>query len=87
MRDADLIRSTLERLKGGERLRVTVRPNSSSDSLEWDSTRNLLRVRLKARAVDNKANVALCKLLGKSIGKPVRILRGASSRDKTVEVL
>jgi uncharacterized protein YggU (UPF0235/DUF167 family) len=44
----------------------------------------VLTVRLCEKAVDNKANLALCKLLKKLTGHPVRIISGASSRIKVV---
>jgi uncharacterized protein (TIGR00251 family) len=48
-----------------------------------------LKVRLAARAVDGKANEALVKFLAEHYGVPrsrVRILSGAKSRQKRVEI-
>jgi uncharacterized protein (TIGR00251 family) len=48
-----------------------------------------LKVRLAARAVDGKANEALVEFLAEHYGVPrsrVRILSGAKSRQKRVEI-
>ena len=48
-----------------------------------------LKVRLAARAVDGKANEALIEFLAEHYGVPrtrVRILSGAKSRQKRVEI-
>lgn len=43
-----------------------------------------LTVRLCERAIENKANLALCKLLKKLTGHPVHIISGSGSRIKVV---
>jgi uncharacterized protein YggU (UPF0235/DUF167 family) len=46
-------------------------------------------IRVKAPPVDGKANDALCRLIAKRAGvapSRVRVTRGHSSREKTVEV-
>ena len=48
-----------------------------------------LRVRLAAPPVDGKANLQLCEWLAAELGcarRAVRVLRGASSRHKQVEI-
>ncbi len=53
----------------------------------WRAGRLLVRV--TAPPVDDAANVALCRLLAKRAGVPrsaVRIVKGARSRDKVVEL-
>ncbi len=48
-----------------------------------------LVVRVTAAPVDGRANTALCRLLAKRLGvgsQSVSLVRGASSRDKVVEV-
>ncbi len=54
----------------------------------WNGTH--WRVAVQARAVDNQANEALIKFLSKEIGVPpknITIIHGATSRQKTVEIL
>jgi uncharacterized protein (TIGR00251 family) len=45
-----------------------------------------LIVRVKAPAQDNKANVAVMKLLSRHFGKDVRIVSGFTSKKKAVNV-
>jgi uncharacterized protein (TIGR00251 family) len=48
-----------------------------------------LLVRVTAPPVEGKANAAVCKLLADRLGLPpgrVAVVRGASSRDKLVEI-
>ena len=66
---------------------VRVIPRSSKNSIEWEQGK--LKVRLTAPPVDGAANVALVALLAEQLGLPKRhisIVRGASSRQKIVEI-
>ena len=50
---------------------------------------DLLKVRVKAKPVDGEANAALCAYLAQRLGvapSAVRLVRGATSRRKCVEV-
>ena len=47
---------------------------------------SVIKVYLTAQAEDNKANLELIKTLEKLTDKPVRLLRGAKSRHKTLEI-
>jgi hypothetical protein len=67
---------------------VRVTPRASASRLEGFSG-GVLRVRVNAPPVDGKANRALLKYLGDVLTVPVNrlsILRGESSREKTVRV-
>jgi uncharacterized protein len=73
---------------------VRVIPRSKKNSVEWDGgdkgERERLRVRLTAAPVDGAANEALVALLAERLGVPKRqviIVRGATSRQKVVEVV
>lgn len=74
--------------EGGVRFAVRVQPRSSRtaiDGLHGDA----LKVRISAPPVDGAANEALIDLLAASLGvarRAVRIVTGAASRTKTVEV-
>lgn len=69
---------------------VRVRPRSSSDQIvEWIPENLTLTVRVKTPPVENAANEATIRLIAKTIRVPrskVRILRGARSRDKVIEI-
>jgi uncharacterized protein len=68
---------------------ITVRviPRSSRNTLEWEQ--GVLKARLTAPPVDGAANEALVALLAERLGVPKRsisIVRGATNRQKTVEI-
>lgn len=63
-------------------IKIKVKPNSSENSVEEG---DVLVVRVKAKAENNKANVEVVKLLSKYFGKKVRIKRGKSSSNKVIE--
>jgi uncharacterized protein (TIGR00251 family) len=66
---------------------VRVIPRSSKNSIGWEGEN--LKVRLKAPPVDGAANEALVALLAERLGLPKRqvsIVRGATGRQKTVEI-
>lgn len=67
---------------------VRVLPRSSRNTLEWEQGQ--LKARLTAAPVDGAANEALTALLAERLDVPRRsisIVRGASSRQKTVEIV
>ena len=75
-------------------LSVKVIPRSKKNSVEWESGAGgegeRLRVRLTAAPVDGAANEALVALLAERLGLPKRqvvVVRGATSRQKVVEVV
>lgn len=66
---------------------VRVIPRSSKNVLEWEH--GGLKARLTAPPVDGAANTALISLLAERLAVPRRtisIVRGETSRQKTVEV-
>ncbi len=70
------------------RLTVAVRPNARRPRVEAGPG-GTLRVAVAAPAQEGRANAALIDLLAKHFDVPrtkIRILRGASSRHKIVEV-
>lgn len=78
LRDAD----------GGITLRVRVQPRASRDALGGEREGALV-VRLTAPPVEGAANEALARFLGKTLGvapSAVRVVAGASSRNKVVSV-
>lgn len=70
----------------GITLNVKVFPGSKEFAFEFDEAENLLKVRLKEKAIKGKANQALLKALKKALKAPVAIVAGPLSRDKRVFV-
>jgi len=69
-------------------LSVKVQPRASSNEI-CEAVGNELKVRITAPPVDSAANEALVRFLSEKLGCPassVRLLRGASSRHKTVAI-
>jgi hypothetical protein len=74
--------------EGSVTVHIRVRPGAGRDRIEgWRG--EALRVSVGAPPERGKANRAVEKLLAKALGLPVSavaVVRGASSRDKVVEV-
>jgi uncharacterized protein (TIGR00251 family) len=69
------------------RLTVRVQPGAARDELRLEGGQ--LRVWLTAPPIDGRANKRLVELLAKRLRVPkgsVRVLHGAASRDKIVEI-
>lgn len=70
------------------RMSVRVIPRSSKNSITWEE--GMLKVRLTAPPVDGAANEALIALLAHRLGLPkrdIRIVQGATGRQKTIEIM
>lgn len=70
------------------RYTVTVKPGSSQEKI-LTTAPGELTVYLRAKAHDGEANAALVKLLAKHFDVPkttIRIVRGATSRTKIMEM-
>jgi len=71
---------------GGCRLFIWAAPGAKNDALAG-VIEGRLKVRIKARAVENKANEALCVYLAGLLGVPrgaLTIVSGLSGRKKTI---
>jgi uncharacterized protein (TIGR00251 family) len=70
------------------RLAVKAIPGASRDAVEgWMGDE--LKVRIRAPALDGRANDALCEFLAASLGVPrrtVSLLRGEKSRHKVIAI-
>jgi uncharacterized protein len=69
-------------------LRVRVQPRASRDEIVGERGGALV-VRLTAPPVEDRANRALCRLIASRLSiapSRVSVLRGAKSRDKTVQI-
>lgn len=70
------------------RIRVRVQPKASSNQVV-DFRDGTLRVRVTAPPVDGKANAAVVDVVTRFLGVPrtdARIIKGATSRDKVLEI-
>ncbi|MCD6495782.1 MAG: DUF167 domain-containing protein [Candidatus Aenigmarchaeota archaeon] len=66
------------------RMEIKVVPNAGIN--EVSEKDGVLTVRVKAPAKENRANIAVLKLLRKHFGKDVRIVSGLTGKRKIVEV-
>ncbi|MBQ1298526.1 DUF167 domain-containing protein [Candidatus Saccharibacteria bacterium] len=67
---------------------VTVKPGTSQEKI-LETAPNELTVYLRAKPHDGEANVSLIKLLSKYLDVPktsIKIIRGANSRNKIIEI-
>lgn len=74
--------------RGGARLDISVAPNARSTAVAG-LRGEALRIRLAAQPIEGAANEALLRWLAQSLGLPrsrLRLLQGASSRRKCVEI-
>ncbi len=81
---ADAIRALAD---GEGRLRLRVTPGARSEGIELGEGRALVKVRAKPQ--DGAANAAVLALLSQALGEPtsrLRLLRGATGRDKLVQI-
>jgi uncharacterized protein (TIGR00251 family) len=72
------------------RLTVRVLPRSSRNAITWDKATGSYKAYLTAPPVDGAANEALVALLAESLKIPkrqIRIVHGATGRQKTVEIM
>jgi uncharacterized protein len=69
-------------------LRVRLQPRARRDEVVGQRAGAVL-IRVTAPPVDGKANEALCRLVAKKAGvapSRVRLIRGHTARDKTLEI-
>lgn len=74
--------------KGTVSFAVRVQPRASKDEVSG-IVEGALKVRLRAPALENRANEALCEFLAELLKRPksaVRLLSGERSRNKRIEV-
>jgi uncharacterized protein (TIGR00251 family) len=66
------------------RKELKVRPDAGTD--EISEKNGELQVKVKAPARDNKANLAVIRLISKHFGREVRIISGHKRKRKVVEI-
>ncbi|MBN2422410.1 YggU family protein [Candidatus Woesearchaeota archaeon] len=69
------------------RLQIIVKPNSpKNEIINWDENKQALRINIKEKAEDNKANIAIIKFFSRLTKKNVRIVSGFKSKQKIIEI-
>lgn len=68
------------------KLQIKVVPNSSQQKIQLSLDGSIQKVNLTKPAVDGKANKELEKLLSKHFKSKVKIIKGFTSKNKTIEV-
>jgi len=67
------------------KLNIKVQPNSKKQIIQTDIDGKIQKVFLKKPAKDNKANKELEKFLSKHFKKQIKIIKGHTSKNKTIE--
>jgi len=67
-------------------LKIVVKPNSAKDEiLGYDAHKLALRIAIRAKAEDNKANIAIITFFKKK-GYVARIIKGLKSKEKLLQI-
>ena len=66
------------------RITIKLHPGSSRHEIK-KITSDKYEIWLKEKAIDNKANTALIKLLKKHLKKDIKIIKGLKSKNKIIE--
>lgn len=72
------------------KIKIRVLPRSSKNEIIGEMADGTLKVKLTAPPIDGKANDSLIKLLADYFDKPkskIKITAGATSKNKTIELL
>jgi len=71
----------------GESITIIVRPNSKkTEFLGFDEQRLAYRVAIKAKPEKSKANAELVKFMKKYTGRDIELIKGKTSRTKTLRI-
>ncbi|MCK4521661.1 MAG: DUF167 domain-containing protein [Nanoarchaeota archaeon] len=65
-------------------MKILVKPNSKKEDIFFDKEKKAYVVSVKAKAENNKANIAVLKLMKKKFSKKFRIIKGLKSREKVL---
>jgi len=68
------------------KLNIKVQPNSGRQEIQQSIDGKISKVFLKKPAKDGKANKELEKFLSKHLKKQVKIIKGHTSKNKTIEI-
>lgn len=68
------------------KLQIKVQPNSSRQEIQTDIDGKISKIFLKKPAKENKANIELEKLLSKRYKATAKVIKGHTSKNKTIEI-
>ncbi len=68
------------------KLNIKVQPNSKKQEIQTNIDGKISKVFLKKPAKDNKANAELEQFLSKHFKSKVKIIKGFTSKRKTIEI-
>jgi len=68
-----------------EIIHIKVKANSAEEKIT-QLDKHLYEVKVKAPAENNKANIVVIKLLSKYFNKEAKIMRGKTSKNKTIKL-
>lgn len=67
-------------------LKIIVKPNSTKNEIiGYDESRRAVKVNIKEKAQNNKANIEVVKFFSKLTKKKVHIISGLTSRKKVIK--
>ena len=70
------------------RLKIIVRPNSNDNEiLGYDELRSAVKVSIKAKPEDNKANIEVIRFFKKLLKKDVKIMTGLKNKEKILKIM
>lgn len=71
-----------------EKFKVVIKINSSKNEIvNYDETKKIYRIILKAKPIEGEANKELIKFLSKELKRNVRIISGFRSKEKFIEFI
>ncbi|MFH0874513.1 MAG: DUF167 domain-containing protein [archaeon] len=77
----------LDKYIKNNRLSIIVKPNSpKSEIIGYDESRQSLKVAIKEKCEDNKANIEVMKFFSRLTKKNVKIVSGMTSKRKVIEI-
>lgn len=69
-------------------LTIIAKPNSpATEIIKWDEEKQALRINVKAKPENNKANLEIIKFFSKLLKKRVEIIKGFKNREKLLRIL
>jgi len=69
-------------------LAIIAKPNSpKTEIIRWDNEKQALRVNVRSKPENNKANIELIKFFSKLLKKRIEIIKGFKNREKLLRIL
>ena len=69
------------------KLKIIVKPNSSKNQIiKWDSDKQALRISIKSKPEQGKANLEIVKFFSRLLKKDIKIISGLTSKKKIIRI-